>query len=243
MTPLSPQLCALNSLAQKFAPQGAVVAVTDPTRSAPAVWPQEAPAMARAVPARRREFAAGRHGARAAMRLLQVPPQAVPVGHDRAPQWPAGLVGSICHDARSCVTVLAPQARFRGLGIDVEPEAGLPEDMWQAICVPSELNALRAKPAAQRAILARHIFCAKEALYKAQYPLTRRVFGFDAIAVTLTAAGTAFTGQFLRDIGPVAAGTTVSGQCGTAGAHIFALVALGAQHGMENANFPVCATG
>lgn len=199
--------------------------------------------MAQAIPARRREFAAGRHAARAAMNGLRVPQQAVPVGHDRAPQWPAGLVGSISHDASSCVAVLAHQARFRALGIDVEPDAPLSEDLWPEICLPSEMQVLRAAPAAHQAVLARRIFCAKEAIYKAQYPITRTLFGFDVLEIVLTASETGFTGRFVRDIGPIVANTTATGRCGTAGGHIFALVALGAQRGMENANFPVCATG
>lgn len=242
---LSPHqhLVALKSLAERMAPPGTSVAVTDPTRSAAVVWPQEAPAMAHALPKRRREFAAGRQAARLAMTGLGLQEQAVPSRLDRAPHWPKGLTGSISHDASSCVAVVGELAHFRAVGVDVEPDAPLHDDLTAEICLPQERAWLAEVPATRRALMARRLFCAKEAVYKAQYPLTETLFGFDAIQVTLNVLATGFTARFMYTVGDVPEGTVLSGQCGTGGGHVLSMVTLGARAGMENAHFPVCATG
>mmetsp|Transcript_18494 Transcript_18494/g.30222 ORF Transcript_18494/g.30222 Transcript_18494/m.30222 type:complete len:245 (-) Transcript_18494:314-1048(-) len=242
---LSPNqhLVALKSLAERIAPPQVAVAVTDPARGVAVVWPQEAPAIARAVPKRRREFAAGRQAARLAMQTLGVSEKAVPTRPDRAPQWPKGLTGSITHDATSCVAILGAARHFHALGVDVEPDSPLHEDLIAEICLPQEHAWLMEVPAPRRALMARRLFCAKEAVYKAQYPLTQTLFGFDAIQVTLNVRSTGFTARFMQSVGDVPEGTVLSGQCGTGGGHVLAMVTLGAQAGMENANFPVCATG
>ncbi|WP_294229559.1 4'-phosphopantetheinyl transferase superfamily protein [uncultured Shimia sp.] len=242
---LSPNqhLVALKSLAERIAPPGTAIAVTDPTRGMAVVWPQEAPAIAHAVPKRRREFAAGRQAARMAMLALGQPEQAVPTRPDRAPQWPSNLAGSISHDATSCVAIVGADTQFRALGVDVEPDAPLHDDLTAEICLPQEQAWLLDIPPPRRALLARRLFCAKEAVYKAQYPLTQTLFGFDAIHVTLNVHGTGFSARFMQTVGEVPEGTVLSGQCGTGGGHVLAMVTLGAQAGMENAHFPVCATG
>ena len=47
-------------------PEGLALAASDPCAEATGLWPEEATAIARAVPNRRREFAAGRRAARRA---------------------------------------------------------------------------------------------------------------------------------------------------------------------------------
>ncbi len=236
-------LVALKTLAVRLAPPGTAVAVTDPLRGPAIVWPQEAPALSRATPSRRREFAAGRQAARTAMTALGEPERAVPMGLDRAPLWPDGLTGSISHDASSCLAIVGPKMRFHSFGLDIEPDAPLPDDITEEICLPREQAWLAEVPAPRRALLARRLFCAKEAVYKAQYPLTETLFGFGTIQVTLNVMATGFTARFMQDVGDIPAGTMVTGQCGSAGGHVVAMVTLGARPGMENANFPVCATG
>ncbi|SFL72043.1 4'-phosphopantetheinyl transferase family protein [Shimia aestuarii] len=236
----------LNQLIERgisWAPEGVGIAVTDPTLPAYPVWPQEAPAIARAIPARRREFAAGRHAARRAMGLIGVAPRALPGGQNRAPQWPAGLTGSISHDATSCIALVTRTDRFRALGVDVEPDAPLPEDLVPEICVSAERAWLETQPVVSRYMLARKIFCAKEALYKAQFPLTRLLFGFDAVQVFLDPGQDTFTAVFLRTVGPIRAGSRLSGRVGSAGGHVLAMVSLGVQNGSQNADFPVSAIG
>ncbi len=236
-------LSALAARARAWAPDGVALGVADIRQPAPPVWPEEAPAIARAIPARRREFAAGRHAARQAMAALGAPLRPLPGGQNRAPRWPAGLTGAISHDATSAIALVARTTRYRGLGVDVEPDAPLPEDLVPEICLPEERAWLADMPAMQRHALARRIFCAKEAVYKAQFALTGLLFGFDAVHVALSPASDDFAATFRRSIGPIRAGSTLTGHVGPVGGHVLAMVTLGAQGGSRNADFPVSAIG
>jgi len=59
------------------------------------LFPEEEAVVARAVDKGRREFAAARACARAGLARLGVPPAPILPGVRGAPQWPAGIVGSI----------------------------------------------------------------------------------------------------------------------------------------------------
>lgn len=159
------------------------IAVTDPT-VAGGLWPQEAKAISRAIPQRQIEFAAGRRAAREALAQLGIAPIAITQNADRAPVWPAGIVGSISHCAQCCIAVTAHSSKHRTLGVDVEPATALDPDLIDVICTPSERDwiATHSIPG----IAAKLIFSAKEAVYKAQYPLTGKVIGFDAVTVAFT---------------------------------------------------------
>jgi 4'-phosphopantetheinyl transferase EntD len=52
------------------------------------------------------------------------------------------------------------------------------------VLTPSELLALNDHPPAERGRIAKRIFSIKEAAYKAQFPLTGAVIGFQALEVT-----------------------------------------------------------
>lgn len=152
--------------------------------------------MAHAVPKRVLEFTAGRAAARAAMADIGIKPAAIPSGDDRAPIWPDGLIGSIAHCDTACIAAVAQRDRFRSTGIDIEEATPLAEDLWGTVCTPAERAWLASQPADQRALLAKVIFSAKEAVYKAQYPLTGRLIGFDAVQVDLLPDGNIFTARF-----------------------------------------------
>ena len=189
-------------------PAGAAVAVTDPQADHP-LLPGEHIA---AVPRRLREFAAGRAALRAAMADLGLPATAIPMNPDRSPALPAGLAASITHTATACLA--AAMTGRRGLGIDIEPDEPLPPDILDTVLTPPE----RGTPDA------RVIFSAKEALYKAQYPITRRLFGFDAVAVTLQTA--TFTATFLQAIPGFPSGTRLTGCWTRAENHILTALVI-----------------
>ncbi len=150
------------------------IGITDPADAIDDLWDVENPAMARAIPKRRYEFAAGRRAARTAMAALGLPHAAVPSGPDRAPGWPAGLTGSIAHCDAVCIAAVSQN--HRSIGIDIEPAEDLPADLITIICTDAEQAWL---PQTGRGRVAKQIFSAKEAVYKAQYPLTGRIIGFD----------------------------------------------------------------
>ncbi|EBA06348.1 4'-phosphopantetheinyl transferase superfamily protein [Sagittula stellata] len=134
----------------------------------------EAASVARAVPARRQEFAAGRLAARRALAGLRPDdrPTDLPAGPDRLPLWPAGLTGSISHAAGLAVAAVA-RSPVR-LGIDLEADKPLDPDLVPEICLPSEYGT----PAVR-------VFSAKEAVFKAEYPHTRVMHGLHGIEVDL----------------------------------------------------------
>lgn len=161
---------------------GVSVAVTDSTATQPPLLPTEQFAMRRAVPQRLAEFTAGRAAARIAMQRLGLPPQAVPAAPDRSPVWPAGLNGSISHANGICAAVLTRDASRR-LGLDVEDPAPLETDLWPLVLTPAEMEELNAVAQGERGTIAKQIFCIKESAYKAQFPITGAVIGFQALEV------------------------------------------------------------
>jgi 4'-phosphopantetheinyl transferase EntD len=210
-----PDLRALRDAAAALLPDAAI-AVTDPRAVQPALLDEE---ILRAIPARQREFAAGRAAARQAMRVMGLPAAAIAVGRDRAPVWPAGLAGSITHSATACVAAIA---RGGLLGIDIEPDVPLDRDIWPAILLPEEQRWLATQP--DRGHRALQIFCAKEAAYKAQYPATATLFGFDTLHVILT--HDRFTATFRKPAGPIATGFCLHGRITRVSGHVFAAVHL-----------------
>lgn len=199
------------------------VAVTRPDASHPPLLDDEATIIARARPVRVAEFTAGRSAARKAMELLGHPPAPVPASADRAPIWPQGLTGSISHCAAWCVAVLARDGDVAALGIDIEEDSPLPSDLLHEICTPAEIARIgRADMAA-----AKRIFCAKEAAYKAQYPLTKTLFGFDRLDVTLRANGSAFDAEFTQDTERFRRGDKLPGRIVSVAGHLVSAVAIG----------------
>lgn len=155
------------------------------------LYPGEAEAISRAVDKRRREFRTVRHCARRALRQLGLPPAPVLPGERGAPQWPAGVVGSMTHCAGYRAAALAHSSRLRTLGIDAEPHEPLPAGVLDVISLDQErdhLSRLATMDAAMH--WDRILFCAKESVYKAWFPLTRSWLGFEDAAITISPSTT-----------------------------------------------------
>jgi 4'-phosphopantetheinyl transferase EntD len=153
--------------------------------------PEEAPLVARAVAARRREFAVVRSCARSAMEKLGVPPQPILPGERGAPRWPEGLAGSMTHCDGYCAAALARATDLASLGIDAETHGPLPEGVLSSVSLPAEAGRLR-RLAAERPDIHwdRLLFSAKESVYKAWFPLTGKWLDFMEADIELTADGT-----------------------------------------------------
>lgn len=188
------------------------VAVQNTQSPEGALWPEEVAAISRAIPARRAEFTAGRVAARQALAALGLPASAIPMGPDRAPQWPAGVIGSIAHAGRACVVVLARAETIAGIGIDLEVAEPLDIAFWKTVLRTEEREAIALLPTEQQGLAAMRIFAAKESAYKYQYPQSRTLLGFDAFKVTFSE--TRFTAVFARDVSPFGTGDVVRGQFG-----------------------------
>jgi 4'-phosphopantetheinyl transferase EntD len=151
------------------------------------LYPGEAELISRAVDKRRREFRTVRHCARRALRQLGLPPVAVLRGAHGEPQWPPGVVGSMTHCTGYRAAAVAQSRDFYALGIDAEPNEPLPAGVLNAVTLAPEQRRL-SQLAAQDAATCwdRLLFCAKESVYKAWFPVTGRWLGFEDAAVTIT---------------------------------------------------------
>lgn len=203
---------ALSASLQALAGPDVAVAVRRSGDPAPPLWPAELDGIARAVPARLAEFQAGRAAARAAMQALGLPACAIPAGHDRAPVWPAGVVGSISHSDGICAALVARAGPVTALGLDLEPDAALDPALWPEVCTAAELARLDHLPASQRGPAARLIFSAKECSYKALYPGSRRVIGFQAMQIMADPATGTYAATLLQSVGARPAGVTLPGR-------------------------------
>ncbi|KUO15665.1 4'-phosphopantetheinyl transferase family protein [Streptomyces dysideae] len=137
------------------------------------LYPEEEAIVAQAVAKRRREFAVVRSCARRAMEKLGVPPRAILPGERGAPQWPAGLAGSMTHCDGYCAAALVRDTDLASLGIDAEPHEPLPDGVLSAVSLPAEADRLRRLAGVRPDIhWDRLLFSAKESVYKAWFPLT-----------------------------------------------------------------------
>lgn len=216
-----PDPAALADAARRLLPATVAVGWADPQESHPLLAGETLPG---AVPQRMREFAAGRHAARMALHRIGAGLSALPMADDRAPVWPAGITGSITHTRSACLAAVVRLGLFTGVGLDLEEDSPLERDLWDDVLVPDEQLWLARQPQATRGDLAKLMFSAKEAAYKAQYAQSRTLFGFDTLALTLDAAS--FTATFRHAVAPFAAGQGLHGRHLRQNGHFLTVVTL-----------------
>ncbi|MGH3794031.1 MAG: 4'-phosphopantetheinyl transferase family protein [Pseudonocardiaceae bacterium] len=150
------------------------------------LFPEEVAVISRAVQKRRREFRTVRHCARRAMRELGIPPAPVLSGERREPLWPPGVVGSLTHCTGYRAAALARTRDLLTIGIDAEPHEPLPPGVQGVVALDEEAARITELAATYRAqCWDRILFSAKEAVYKAWFPLTRSWLGFEDATVTI----------------------------------------------------------
>ena len=145
--------------------------------------PAEAEYVARAVPKRIQEFAAGRACAKAALAEFGVREFVLLAAPDRQPRWPEGFTGSITHTAGFCAAAVAPRTSMLAIGMDTEIVGAPTLDVWPVISRAEELAWVQLLPAAQRTSAITLLFAAKEAFYKCQYPLCGEWLDFHDLRV------------------------------------------------------------
>jgi 4'-phosphopantetheinyl transferase EntD len=178
------------------------------------LFPDEEAVIARAVDKRRREFSTGRACARAALAKLGMPPVPIVPGPRGAPQWPPGVVGSITHCAGYRASAVARDDEVVTIGLDAEPHDTLPAGVLGAVASDSEQARLAALAAARPEVCwDRMLFSAKESVYKAWFPLTRRWLGFEEASVDIDPVAGTFTARLLLTSGggPVVNGAALTG--------------------------------
>jgi 4'-phosphopantetheinyl transferase EntD len=176
-----------------------------------ALFAAEEATVAAAVQKRQREFATGRACARRALADLGFPPQPIPTGPRGAPSWPAGAVGSITHCDRYRAAAVARGEVMAAIGIDAEPNAPLPEGVLGDIALPEERAWLTSMQAAEPTICwDRLLFCMKEAVYKAWFPLTGLWLDFEDAVVEVDGERRTFAAS-LSVPGPTVADRALDG--------------------------------
>jgi 4'-phosphopantetheinyl transferase EntD len=178
-----PQVRISSELGRLF-PPGVVVTATSAPGERGRLLPDEAADLsAGAVTKRVEEFTAGRACARRALAEFGIVDFPIKVGPKREPLWPEGYVGSITHTDGLCAAAVGESARFLGLGLDVEQTGRVGASIQARICVSAELDWLARLPAAEASHAATLVFAAKEAFYKAQFPVVREWLYFDVAAI------------------------------------------------------------
>ncbi len=185
---------------------------SDPPGLAP--LPEEEPLIAKSVAKRRNEFITVRHCARQALGRLGVPPAPILKGDKGEPCWPDGVVGSLTHCTGYRGAVVGRATSVRSVGIDAEPHDVLPDGVLAAIALDEERHEIAALPEGLH--WDRILFCAKEATYKAWFPLTKRWLGFEDahIVFDVDPSGRGTTGVFVSKV--LIDGETLSGPTLTA---------------------------
>ena len=167
----------------------------------PAVWPGEEEALGpRAIERRRTYFALGRAAAREALAEIGVPGVAIGRGSAGEPVWPEGIVGAISHAGETAIALVGRNTDYAGLGVDVEELARGPSARAaRLVCRPAEMEWVDAESGTRRLTM---LFSAKEAVFKAVFPIARVWLGFADAELEWVAGRCGFDARLLKSVGP-----------------------------------------
>jgi 4'-phosphopantetheinyl transferase EntD len=163
-------------------------------------------------PRRRAQFTLGRGVARAALGELGFVDVPVLQGKRGEPLWPAGVCGSLSHtyavdpegrrERSVAVCAVSASDAVKSLGIDIEfTRRKLSLGISAKTCSPEEADFIFGeKEDREKRLIS--LLSAKEAVYKALYPLTQVFFGFLEAKLTWDSVGRCFQGALLKDLTP-----------------------------------------
>lgn len=162
------------------------------------LFPEEEKLIEQALDKRRREFTTARVCARTALSRLGLPPSPILSGLRGEPQWPSGIVGSITHCDGYRAAVVGRAAEVTTIGVDAEPNRALTDSVLETISLPEERAELRRLSARHpRVHWDKMLFCAKESVYKAWFPLTKLWLGFEDALITFDPIAETFSAHLL----------------------------------------------
>ncbi len=141
---------------------------------------EEKQSFPRAVAKVRCQSGAARVVARALLRQLGLPACAIPNLGSGAPAWPPGVVGSLAHGDDVAVAAVALRRGDLSIGIDIEPDADLREGVAEIVATPNERRRY-----ASAILKSRLLFVAKEAVYKATFPVDGNFLEFRDVEIDL----------------------------------------------------------
>lgn len=140
----------------------------------------EAEPFSNSIPKVRRLSGAARMVARTLLLQLGVSSCSIPKDAKGAPVWPPGVVGSLAHSDDIAVAAVALDTNALSVGIDIEPDVDLPDGLIEIVATPDELRRYRGD-----ILRSRLLFVAKEAVYKATFPLDRLFLDFLDVEIDL----------------------------------------------------------
>jgi len=159
----------------------------------------ESTLITKAVPKRIADFRAGRHCARVALSRLGYSRFDLLSGDHREPLWPSGVVGSISHCTNMAAAVVTRDEDFVSIGIDIEIAEPLTSSLMKRIALPEEIEMMADWDT--NVPWGKLLFSAKEAFYKAWFPMTKTRLEFQEVSVTLSPlTGDFSTGEFSVEI-------------------------------------------
>lgn len=134
---------------------------------------------------RQAEFFAGRLAAHTALKAFNPVPASIPINPDRTPAFPPGFCGSISHSGKQALALVAcsnPSALRLGIDIQTIVTVEQSADIQPLVATDGELAIMMAT-GLSREMAVTAIFSAKEALYKAIFPLVDDVLEFDVVTL------------------------------------------------------------
>ena len=157
----------------------------------------------RAVRKRRDEFLMGRAASfHAMMRAGIESPPPVPKGPSNEPIWPEGYVGAITHSSGVAVSAVCPADRLDGIGVDIENfKRNVSPNVYRLTCLKEELEQIHVDESQSRLMFMR-IFSAKEAGFKAFFPLAQEYIDYKEAALSWDTDQECFHGTLLKAAGP-----------------------------------------
>lgn len=173
----------------------------------------------KSVAKRQAEFLAGRYAATQALIKLGRIDCEIPIGKNKSPVWPKGIIASITHTSSKAICAAATTEDIQYVGIDLEnfltPRTA--DNIKSIVLVEQEYDLMRSMGLDFEVALTL-VFSAKESIFKALHPYVKRYFDFssvrlsgfypakDCIEFTLTkylapeyVAGTKVSGHFIID--------------------------------------------
>ena len=145
------------------------------------LYPEERALVESALAKRQAEFATARQLARQAMKELGLAGGPILKGAKREPVWPSGSIGSMTHAEGCAVACVARSDVVRSVGIDIELADRVGGHLYKKLFTNVEQNFLEQKGQEFAGLL----FSAKEAVYKASFPLVGRYIGFQEAELTV----------------------------------------------------------
>lgn len=162
----------------------------------------------RAVQKRRDEFLMGRAAAHRAMIEAGITsPPPVPKGPSSEPIWPEGYRGAITHSSGVAVSAVCPAERADGIGVDIENYTkNISSNVYRLTCLAEEMEQINDEKSrtdeSRGRLMFMRIFSAKEAGFKAFFPLAGEYIDYKEAVLSWNADQEWFDGILLKAAGP-----------------------------------------